>query len=289
METDFPSYAAKGIRMNTPRRTCFLRCSLVVLGAVLLDRSCGTSGAENTQQQVERRAALTGRVVRTIVQTAQGNSEAGAGQRLRGDQLTNRYIRAAAKAANDLPKAHGPRVFLAAIGVAIDDSDLLLANPLTRHICQQIEPPDERARRLKVLGAPTMRGRHDLAQHFAVSAFLTAEMGGVVAEAAGLAKELLDAQAGGGFSFADLAADRAGIRFAERVAAGDFELRDLARGFLVQDYMPAVDGLPEGIRALALEDEYGGTAGERFQALVVEIDNRIRSLPCYRAVSGTDK
>ena len=80
------------------------------------------------------------------------------------------------------------------------------------------EPPSERMRRLTVLGQPTMLGRRDLAQHFVLSAFLAANSGTQAAEAAGLAKEVVDAQGPSGFSFTDIAADRAGIRFAGSVS-----------------------------------------------------------------------
>ena len=87
-----------------------------------------------------------------------------------------------------------------------------------------IESPSERTIRLAVLGEPTMRGRRDLAQHFFVSAHLTASTGAEAAQAAGLAKELVDAQRPSGFSFADLAADRAGARFARSVVERNVSL-----------------------------------------------------------------
>ena len=51
-----------------------------------------------------------------------------------------------------------------------------------------------------------LAGRHDLAQHFVVSAALAAWSGEPVADAIGLYKELNDARHGSGFSFIDLAA-----------------------------------------------------------------------------------
>ena len=62
-----------------------------------------------------------------------------------------------------------------------------------------------------------MLGRRDLAQHFFLSGYLAAVVGSAAAESAGIAKELADARSGSGFSYVDLAADLAGIAFAERV------------------------------------------------------------------------
>lgn len=62
--------------------------------------------------------------------------------------------------------------------------------------------------------------RTDLAQHFIGAVVLSASMNRRVANALGEAKELSDSQAGGsGFSFVDLAADKAGSRFGELVVS----------------------------------------------------------------------
>ena len=63
----------------------------------------------------------------------------------------------------------------------------------------------------------TLRQRQDFTLHFLISAVIAAEAGTPLADAVGLWKELADARRGGsGFSFNDLAADRAGTRFGER-------------------------------------------------------------------------
>lgn len=259
-----------------------LRGSIISLFLVsLVAGSLGVSEAHEESLTADQRAKLTGQVVQAITRAAKSNRSARESDRREGDALTEWYVKAAAIAAKELPEEHAPRAFLAAIGIALDDSDFMLANPLTRHICQQIEPSASRAERLKVLGSPTMFGRHDLAQHFSVSAFITAELGSTVADAAGVAKELMDVQGGGGFSFVDLAADKAGGMFAERVTSGDFPLDQLAKEFTVRDYMPPIEGLPEGISAQSFGEEYGGDSGERFGAMVAEILKRVESLPPY--------
>jgi hypothetical protein len=64
-----------------------------------------------------------------------------------------------------------------------------------------------------------LHGRHDLAQHFLISALLTATGSNAIANSVGVAKELDDARHGSGFSFVDLLADEAGNRFGERATA----------------------------------------------------------------------
>ena len=144
-------------------------------------------------------------------------SAAGGAVRLRGDELTELYVRRAAAAVRQLPQNVGPAAFLLGIGVALDDSPLLPSTPIVGVYWRQIEPQSARTTRVALLGSPTMRGRHDWAQHFAVSAALAVLIGPQNAEAAGVVKEISDSRGGSGFSFADLSADLAGIQFARAV------------------------------------------------------------------------
>jgi hypothetical protein len=62
----------------------------------------------------------------------------------------------------------------------------------------------------------SLRGREDWGRHYLLSAALSVLKNPLVSDAAGLIKEELDALSqGSGFSFGDLAADRAGVRFAQ--------------------------------------------------------------------------
>jgi uncharacterized protein YfiM (DUF2279 family) len=66
-------------------------------------------------------------------------------------------------------------------------------------------------------GLPLLSGRADLAHHWTLSAALSVSLGDDVGRAMGEWKELSDSRAGGtGFSFVDLAADRAGLAIARR-------------------------------------------------------------------------
>jgi hypothetical protein len=201
------------------------------------------------------------------------------------DDLTEYYVRAAASAARRLPEKEAAPAFLLALGIALDDSSLLRSNLLTRGLWRQVEPDSARKQRLAVLDSPTLHGRHDLAQHFTVSAALTAAFGPQAAESAGLLKEMLDARGGSGFSFADLSADFAGIAFARRLLDKPNRLADVEKTFRIGDYAISPRGLPEGLTAEQFDKRYGSFKDERFQRLQGDIRKRIEALPGYREPS----
>ena len=99
----------------------------------------------------------------------------------------------------------------------------------------------------------------------------------------GLSKELMDAGPGGsGFSFVDLTADRAGVLFALR-ATSSFDSaiavqRRLAHGRNVDvaEFMPPIEGLPEGMTDQEFQVVYGGLGGQRTGEVVQEIRQRLR-------------
>jgi hypothetical protein len=218
------------------------------------------------------------RVVAAVIEAAQGNVRAA--KPLKGDALTEFYVRAAAVEACKLPPEEGPGVFLTALGIALDDSTLVRNNRLLVAFFRQVESDDERKVRLGVLGSPTVRGRRDWCQHFAVSCMLTALAGPTAAEAAGLLKERLDMRAGGsGFSFADLSADYAGVAFAARVQKGGVALDKLATGFAVNDHVPDAAGLTDGLTAEEFRKQIGSFDDERFSAEIKRIRQRIADLP----------
>lgn len=130
--------------------------------------------------------------------------------------------------------------------------------------------------------ALTLRGRYDSAQHFAVSAALAAWAGEPVADAIGIYKELDDSRHGSGFSFADLAADRAGTRFGELVAEDSARLdQALAGPFSEAELIPALDGLPEYLYEGEFRRRYGTPDSPAYQQLAAEIERRLAALPLY--------
>lgn len=129
-------------------------------------------------------------------------------------------------------------------------------------------------------------GRHDLVQHFVVSAGLALAGGAVVANAVGVAKEVADSAGGSGFSFTDLAADRTGIRFARAaVATRDDAVRfqrRLSDLITEADIFPAVLDLPEGLSEPEFTRRYGDTNSRAYGRIVAEIDRRIGNITLYQ-------
>ncbi len=198
---------------------------------------------------------------------------------LAGDALTNHYVRQAAAAA--LASGEGDaarRALLVGMGVFVDDTLVLRQNPLTKAICDAIETEDERLRRLESAGTPTMHERHDLAKHFFISALVTSALGPERAEQVGLTKEVMDANGGSGFSFADMAANYAGVRFANAVIDGTVDLGDVRGGFRVTDFLPPVSGFPEGLTAAELNELY---PGEELKRELAEVAELVDALPVY--------
>jgi hypothetical protein len=237
--------------------------------------------AETKAEPGEGLPAASRRVVAAVTEAARQNSKQP--RPLAGDELTEHYVRAAATAARELPAEHAVPAFLLGLAVAVDDTEALRKNPLTEELCRKAEADAEREQRLEVLGSPTMRGRRDLTLHFAIAAALTARVGPVLAESTALMKEKLDMQPGGsGFSFADLAADLAGVVFAETLRAAPDRLAAIAADFRVADHVPDVKGLREGLTQAAFDREFGSFSEERFQREQAAIRDRILALPAYR-------
>jgi len=125
--------------------------------------------------------------------------------------------------------------------------------------------------------------RYDSAQHFAISAALAAWAGEPLADAIGLYKELDDARHGSGFSFADLAADRAGTRFGNLVAQdAEVLIRSLENNVADTDLAPSLKGLPEYLSEREFQRKFGGPGDPAYQQVAAEIERRLAALPLYR-------
>ena len=126
----------------------------------------------------------------------------------------------------------------------------------------------------------TLRGREDWPRHYALSAALAVLEHPLVSDAGGLMKEQLDAMTGGsGFSFADLAADRAGVRFAtaatrSEAAAKAMQAR-LRDGFRVDDFFPPAADLPENLSVGQFRRDYGGVGSQSYRQKIREIETRL--------------
>ena len=134
---------------------------------------------------------------------------------------------------------------------------------------------------------PFLYKRADLAQHFTGAAALTASMNSRVANALGEVKELSDAQTGGsGFSFIDLAADKAGSRFGElAVLSPDSALRIQKLTAQIHDYrdfMPDPRDLPEHMSENVFKKLFESTQSPTYLRLANLIDKRIAAIPLYQ-------
>ena len=129
----------------------------------------------------------------------------------------------------------------------------------------------------------TLRDRGDLAQHFVISAAIAAQAGAPLAKAIGLDKEIDDAQRGSGFSFVDLAADRAGTRLGQLAARSPERLAAaVAAGLTDAALLPPIDGLPEHMMADEFRRRFGTPEAPAYKQMSDEIDRRIATLALFR-------
>ncbi|MHB1092079.1 MAG: hypothetical protein ACYCZE_04245 [Thiobacillus sp.] len=127
----------------------------------------------------------------------------------------------------------------------------------------------------------SLYGRRDFAEHFVISAALSANGGSRLANAIGLMKEEEDAGKGSGFSFTDLANDRAGARLGER-ATGDDAARIqqlLAHARSDADVLPNFRDLPEFMPRTEFDRRFGPIGGRRYQHVIKGIDARLAAHP----------
>ena len=123
----------------------------------------------------------------------------------------------------------------------------------------------------------TLNGREDWPQHYAVSAALAVLKHPAVSDASGLMKEQLDTLTrGSGFSFGDLVADRAGVRFAFAATQSDSAARAmqarLRSGFSSKDFFPVEVPFPENLSIEEFRHNYGRVGSERYKSMVSEIE-----------------
>jgi hypothetical protein len=127
--------------------------------------------------------------------------------------------------------------------------------------------------------------RIDLAQHFIGSAAITASMNDQISKTVGEEKELSDAQGGSGFSFVDLAADKAGTRFGEMATSSPESARKLQKKISeikdYTDFMPDPSDLPEHMDDTEFKRRFESVDSAIYQELSKQIDERIIATPIY--------
>lgn len=130
----------------------------------------------------------------------------------------------------------------------------------------------------------SLHGRRDFAEHFIISAALSANGGSRLANAIGLIKEEEDANRGSGFSFTDLAANRAGVRLGDR-ATGESAarvLQHLAAARNDDALLPDFRDLPEFMAQAEFDRRFGPVGGPRYLAVIERIDARLAAHPLTR-------
>ncbi|HEY3406245.1 MAG TPA: hypothetical protein VGK59_22815 [Ohtaekwangia sp.] len=128
----------------------------------------------------------------------------------------------------------------------------------------------------------TLRKRHDWSRHFCLSAALAVLENPLVSDAGGLMKEQLDALTGGsGFSFGDVAADRAGVRFASAATNSEEDAQAmqefLMRDFVVDNFLPSIADLPENLTPAQFREQFGTVGSKSYREKINEIEDRLNT------------
>ncbi len=131
-----------------------------------------------------------------------------------------------------------------------------------------------------------VQGRHDLSKHLIISAAITSLADSKLAELIGLDKEVGDSVDGSGFSFADLAADYAGIQLAEVATASRADAmrvqQILGKPHSATLYMPDIQSLPPAMTKTEFAQRYQHTESDRYQQTLARINLAIDQLALYR-------
>lgn len=166
------------------------------------------------------------------------------------------------------------RVALLAGGVILGHTKLSMLAPqtLSREDIGRIERSTERI---------AVHQRNDLVRHFWVSAAIATFASSHISNLVGVSKEEMDSGEGGsGFSFADLLADRSGVRFSELATQSEnsaLEMQTRIQGeWIARDAVASIDGLPEGLPQSAFEKVMGGVRGPGYRKWSNEVDQRVR-------------
>ncbi len=166
---------------------------------------------------------------------------------------------------------------LLALGLYAGDYNLrrILSHVTSIELKHQPNPPEV-----------VLADRRDLMLHFIYSATIQILSSKSLSLSIGELKEISDLDSGGsGFSFADLAADRAGIQFitmaTDKNGGAEHLQSFLAKAASEKSFFPDIFGLEEQISLSEFEIDYQDIDSEEYNKTVHEIDRRIRLLPLY--------
>lgn len=130
----------------------------------------------------------------------------------------------------------------------------------------------------------TLHGRRDAAEHLLIAAALSASGGSRLANAIGLAKEEEDVQSGSGFSFTDLAYDRAGVKLGELATGPRAALVRTNLAGLTKDasLAPSFTDLPEFMPESVFVRRFGSVGSPAYLKQMAEIERRLDAHPLYK-------
>ncbi|MGA9991856.1 MAG: hypothetical protein WBP86_05925 [Thiobacillaceae bacterium] len=129
--------------------------------------------------------------------------------------------------------------------------------------------------------ALTLYKRQDWPQHYLIAAALSVSAGSRLANIIGLAKEEDDTKSGSGFSFTDLAVDKAGARLGE-LSQGNKAARIqalLAAADTDAALCPPVADLPEFLGEEEFTRRFGKVGSPAYRKVIAEIDRRLARHP----------
>lgn len=133
---------------------------------------------------------------------------------------------------------------------------------------------------------PKLAKRTDLSQHFIFSAAIKLLSDQGVTVAIGEFKELMDrVVSGSGYSFVDLAADKAGVKFADYLTDPDTAKAGQSNLSIASNesvFFPQVMDLPEGLKTDAFKQTFKTVDSPEYQAMIDEIKGRVARLPLYQ-------
>ncbi len=170
-------------------------------------------------------------------------------------------------------------------GVIMAVNEYVNKKEIQRYMPVQIAEGKKKAAYRRVM----LYGRTDLPKHFTASAVLAMAANSSFARAMGIEKELRDRDAkhGSGFSFVDLASDRAGIKFSQTAIASSHSARQLQLTMTSVEndsaFIPKLDDFPENMGTKSFSRRFGSVYSAEYAALVNEIDNRIAALAIYQS------
>ncbi|MEP7704572.1 hypothetical protein [Paraglaciecola sp. 25GB23A] len=128
--------------------------------------------------------------------------------------------------------------------------------------------------------------RVDLNQHFIFSAAIKVLSDQGLSIAVGEFKELMDRGEGGsGYSFVDLSADYAGVKFAQTATEPEkaLQLQSLLAGISSETvFFPSISGLPEGFSKIEFKQRFDTIDSPEYLKLINEIHSRVDSLAIHQ-------